>query len=109
MTTIQDLPVPLHDRIRAAAALLIMLEDEHKAYIARCAALRRQPFVYCIERPSEFGHAQFELGEPPIHPTEVRLKAKYQQRKQLEARMQGAPQPNYSRSEAVARDTRTRR
>ena len=109
MATFQDLPVPLQDRINMEAARLIMLEDEHKAYLARCAALRRQPFVYCIERPSAFGHSHFELGEPPIHPTEVRHKAKYQQRKQLEARMQEAPQPNCSRSAAVARDMPTSR
>ena len=45
MTTIRDLLAPLQDRIRMDAAMLNLREDERKAYILRCVAMRRQPFV----------------------------------------------------------------
>ena len=99
MATIQDLPAPLQDRIRMDAAMLSRREDEHKAYILRCVALRRQPFVegwadpvYSNERPvtgeeRQAYHAHYEMGEShPLHATEVRYNAKYQQYKQLEAK-----------------------
>ena len=100
MATIQDLPFPLQDRIHMEAAMLILREDERKAYILRCVALRRQPFiegwsdpVYSHERPvtgeeRQAYQAHYEMGEPhPLHSTEVRYNAKYQQYKQLEARI----------------------
>ena len=80
------------------AAMLILREDEHKAYILRCVALCRQPFVegwadlvYSNERPvsgeeRQAYHAHYEMGElHPLHATEVRYNAKYQQYKQLQA------------------------
>ena len=81
-------------------AMLILREDEHKAYILRCVALRRQPFVegwadpfYSHEHPvtgeeRQAYHAHYELGEPQqLHATEVRCNAKGEQYKQLEARI----------------------
>ena len=80
-------------------AMLILRGDEHNAYILRCVALRRQPFVerwadpvYSHERPvtgeeRQAYHARYEMGEPyPLHATEVRYNEKYQQYKQLDCR-----------------------
>ena len=90
MTTIQDLPAPLQDRIRMDVAMLILQEDEDKAYILRCVALRRQPFVegwadpfYSNERPvsgeeRQAYHAHYEMGEShPLHATEVHYNETY--------------------------------
>ena len=54
MTTITDLPFFIQDRIRMEADLMIMAEEERKAYILRCCALRRQPFVEGRLDPIDF-------------------------------------------------------
>ena len=100
MATITDLPAPLRDRIRMDAAMMIMVEDEHKAYILRCIALRQQPFIEGWSDPADFYErpvtagerkayqAQYATGEiHPFHFTEARHDAKYEQLKELEARI----------------------
>jgi len=100
MTSITDLPAPLQDRICMDAAMMIMVEDEHKAYVLRCIALRRQPFIEGWSDPADFYErpvtaeerkayqAHYAMGEiHPFHSTEARHNAKYEQLKELEARI----------------------
>ena len=54
MATINDLPTSIQDRICMNAAMMIMVEDEHKAYVLRCIALRRQPFIEGWSDPADF-------------------------------------------------------
>ena len=95
-----DLPAPLQDRIRMDAAMMIMVEDEHKAYVLRCIALRRQPFIEgwsdpadSYERPvtaeeRKAYQAHYATGEiHPFHSTAARHNAKYGQLKDLEAKI----------------------
>ena len=100
MTTFDDLPTAIQDRIHMDVALMIMVEEEQKAYILRCCTLRRQPFIDGWLDPADFYErpvtaeerkayqAHYAMGEiHPFHSTEARRNAKYEQLKELEARI----------------------
>ena len=95
MTAITDLPLFIQDRIRTEAALMIIAEEERKAYILRCGALRRQPFVEGLlgpvdfyERPvSEAERAAHDRGIHPFVAAAARHNVKYDQFRELETRI----------------------
>ena len=96
MATINDLPASIQDRICMDAAMMIMAEEEHKAYILRCCALRRQPFIEGWLNPADFYERPVTAGEREayqtrgaVHPflsAEARHNTKYGQLKDLRAR-----------------------
>ena len=101
MATITDLPASIQDRICMDAAMMIMAEDEYKAYVLRCITLRRQPFIEGWSDPADFYERPVTAGERkayqahyatgeihPFHFTEARHNAKYEQLKELEARIE---------------------
>ena len=63
MATINDLPASIQDRIHIDAALMILSEEERKAYILRCCALRRQPFIQGLLDPADFYERPVSEGE----------------------------------------------
>ena len=79
------------------AALMILSEEERKAYILRCCALRRQPFIEGLLDPADFYERPVSEGERAayqapgaVHPflaAAARHNAKYEQFKELETRM----------------------
>ena len=62
MTTFDDLPTAIQDRIRMDVALMILVEEEQKAYILRCCALRRQPFIEAGSTPLIFTSEPLRQG-----------------------------------------------
>jgi len=95
MTTIDDLPAAIQDRIRMDVALMILVEEEQKAYILRCCALRRQPFIEGWLNPVDFYERAVTAGERaayqlsnahPFLSAEARHNTKYGQLKDLRAR-----------------------
>ena len=65
MTSLTDLLASIQDHICTDVAMMIMAEEEHKAYVLRCIVLRRQPFIEgwldpvdFYERPVTEGSAQ---------------------------------------------------
>ena len=96
MATINDLPTSIQDRIYMDAAMMILSEEEHKAYILRCCALRRQPFIEGWLDPADFYERPVRAGERAayqpgkVHPflaAEARHNVKHGQLKDLEARI----------------------
>ena len=96
MTTIDDLPAAIQDRIRMDVAMMILVEDEQKAYILRCCALRRQPFIEGWLDPVDFYERPVTAGERaayqsstahPFPSAEARHNTKYGQLKDLGARI----------------------
>ena len=92
MATITDLPFSIQDRIRMEAALMIMAEEERNAYILRCCALRRQPFIEGWLNTADFAERAVSAGERaayqlsnthPFLSAEARHNTKYNQLKDL--------------------------
>ena len=92
MTTIDDLPASIQDRIRMDVAMMILSEEEHKAYILRCCALRRQPFIEGWLNTADFSERAVTAGERaayqlsnthPFLSAEARHNTKYNQLKDL--------------------------
>ena len=63
MTTIDDLPAAIQDRIRMDVALMILVEEEQRAYILRCCVQRRQPFIEGWLKPVDFYERPVTAGE----------------------------------------------
>ena len=96
MTTIDDLPATIQDRIRTDVALMILVEEEQRAYILRCCVLRRQPFIEGWLDPVDFYERAVTAGERatyhlsnahPFLSAEARHNTKYDQLKDLRARI----------------------
>ena len=92
MTTFDDLPTAIQDRIHMDVALMIMVEEEQKAYILRCCALRRQPFIEGWLNTADFSERAVTAGERaayqlsnthPFLSAEARHNTKYNQFKDL--------------------------
>ena len=97
MATINDLPASIQDRIYMDVAMMILTEEEHKAYVLRCCALRRQPFIEGWLDPVDFYERPVTAGERaayqssnahPFLSAEARHNTKYGQLKDLEAKVQ---------------------
>ena len=95
MTTFDDLPTAIQDRIHMDVALMIMVEEEQKAYILRCCTLRRQPFIEGWLNTADFSERAVTAGERaayqlsnthPFLSAEARHNTKYSQFKELRAR-----------------------
>jgi len=95
MTTFDDLPTAIQDRIHTDVALMIMVEEEQKAYILRCCTLRRQPFIEGWLNTADFSERAVTAGERaayqlsnthPFLSAESRHNTKYNQFKELRAR-----------------------
>ena len=92
MTTFDDLPTAIQDRIHMDVALMIMVEEEQKAYILRCCTLRRQPFIEGWLNAADFSERAVTAGERaayqlsnthPFLSAEARHNTKYNQLKDL--------------------------
>ena len=92
MTTFEDLPNAIQDRINTDVALMILSEEEQKAYVLRCCALRRQPFIEGWLDPVDFCERAVTAGERAVyqlsnaHPflsAEARHNTRYNQLKDL--------------------------
>jgi len=92
MTTFDDLPTAIQDRIHTDVALMIMVEEEQKAYILRCCTLRRQPFIEGWLNTADFSERAVTAGERaayqlsnthPFLSAEARHNTKYNQLKDL--------------------------
>ena len=95
MTTFDDLPTAIQDRIHMDVALMIMVEEEQKAYVLRCCALRRQPFIEGWLNTADFSERAVTAGERaayqlsnthPFLSAEARHNTRYNQFKDLRAR-----------------------
>ena len=95
MTTFEDLPTAIQDRIHTDVALMIMSEMEQKAYILRCYTLRRQPFIEGWLNTADFSERAVTAGERaayqlsnthPFLSAESRQNRRYNQFKDLRAR-----------------------
>ena len=92
MTTFEDLPNAIQDRINTDVALMILSEEEQKAYVLRCCALRRQPFIEGWLNTADFAERAVSAGERaayqlsnthPFLSAEARHNTKYNQLKDL--------------------------
>ena len=95
MTTFEDLPTAIQDRIHTDVALMILVEEEQKADILRCCALRRQPFIEGWLNTADFSERAVTAGERaayqlsnthPFLSAESRHNTRYNQFKDLRAR-----------------------